>query len=76
MVTGIGIIGALAGSLPNFLRLARSSAPAQPEPPGTLAEEIHSLRSQIGALEGRLAAFGGEAQSSNAPEPSAPSDPG
>ncbi|MGI9023175.1 MAG: potassium channel family protein [Acidimicrobiales bacterium] len=64
MITGIGIIGALAGSLASFLRLAPTPPPAAASstaaaPPhlvgGDLTPEaIADLRSHLGALDARL----------------------
>ena len=63
MVTGIGIIGALAGSLASFLRLAPPPPPPTPTPAATavdvahvetLTEEIASLRADLGSLQTHL----------------------
>jgi voltage-gated potassium channel len=58
MITGIGIIGALAGSLASFLRLAPvASAPAATAVTthvDTLPDEIAALRADLGSLETHL----------------------
>ena len=64
MVTGIGIIGALAGSLSSFLRLAPSAptstatashgATAATTHVETLTEEIAALRADLGSLKTHL----------------------
>ncbi len=67
MVTGIGIIGALAGSLAGFLRLAPTPAARQPPagddaggsgptaaPVDMTTEDIASLRSRLSALDAQL----------------------
>ncbi len=58
MITGIGIIGALAGSLASFLRLAPAAVPAG-DPGGRLpaditADEITTLRSHLSVLDAHL----------------------
>lgn len=60
MITGVGIIGALAGSLANFLKL---DADPPPQPDGeaapTSAERIAALRSKIAALDAELEELAG-----------------
>lgn len=65
MVTGIGIIGALAGSLASFLRLApapivdgpqaaAATAPGVPVPDDLTVDDIATLRAQLSALDAHL----------------------
>ncbi len=70
MVTGIGIIGALAGSLASFLRLAPPApipTPAVTAALGvahveSLTEEIASLRADLGSLQTHLDGLAVQAQ--------------
>ena len=65
MVTGIGIIGALAGSLASFLRLApaASTSPAAVTTHvETLTEEIAALRADLGSLKTHLDRLASKAQ--------------
>lgn len=82
MVTGIGIIGALAGSLASFLRTDRSgggraadgSAPGEPVSREQLAAEIAGLRAQVTTLDADLARLAAHT-TGGADPPSAPAQP-
>ncbi len=70
MVTGIGIIGALAGSLASFLRLAPPSSPPSAGGDAThardsLLEEIASLRADLVSLKTHLDGLAVEARGSD-----------
>jgi voltage-gated potassium channel len=65
MVTGIGIIGALAGSLASFLRLTPpgpTPTPATSTHVETLTEEIAALRADLGSLKTHLDHLASHAQ--------------
>jgi voltage-gated potassium channel len=58
MVTGIGIIGTLAGSLSSFLRLDRTRSRAATATSETTARADEALLSEIEALRAKLAEMG------------------
>jgi voltage-gated potassium channel len=62
MVTGIGIIGALAGSLASFLRIDRTPSDSGPAPAPDLAAELAGLRAEIGALDAHLERLAGRVE--------------
>jgi voltage-gated potassium channel len=56
MVTGIGILGVLAGSMASFFRLDGSTKDAPPaEPSDELVTEVHELRTQVARLADEVA---------------------
>ena len=78
MVTGVGLIGALAGSLASFLRVDRSGAGGaadsgtEPVSREQLAAEIASLRTQVTALDADLARLAAHATGAAEPPAGAP----
>ncbi len=50
MVTGIGVLGVLAGSLASFFRLSGAEDKHEDAPPSDIAAEIALMRAQIGVL--------------------------
>ncbi len=78
MVTGVGLIGALAGSLASFLRIDRSGAGSatdsgtEPVSREQLAAEIASLRAQVTALDADLARLAAHATGAADPPAGAP----
>jgi voltage-gated potassium channel len=55
MVTGIGILGLLAGSMASFFRLDKSRSPAAETTPDPVTAELAALRSQVERLADELA---------------------
>jgi voltage-gated potassium channel len=50
MVTGIGVLGVLAGSLASFFRLGGADGKKEDEPPSDVAAELALMRAQISVL--------------------------
>jgi voltage-gated potassium channel len=58
MVTGIGILGLLAGSLANFFRVDRGRPPASATSADPVASELAALRAQVARLADELGRSG------------------
>ncbi|MFN8017064.1 MAG: potassium channel family protein [Acidimicrobiales bacterium] len=66
MVSGVGVLGVLAGSLASFFRVG---SPEEEDPTAVLATEVVALRQQVELLTAQLAVLVPEGAAGAAPDP-------